>query len=71
MSALKSMPETKAEGACCAPGWRAAYGVGPAGAALVRPDGFVGWRSVDGATAPQQEIERALDQILGRAPDPQ
>jgi putative polyketide hydroxylase len=29
--------------------WPNAYGVGPRGAVLVRPDGFVAWRSADGA----------------------
>ena len=47
--------------------WRAAYGVTPVGAALVRPDGMVGWRSVGDAQSPEKEITKALNRILGRA----
>jgi putative polyketide hydroxylase len=47
--------------------WRAAYGVTSLGAALVRPDGMVGWRSAGGAQAPQTEIAEALGHILDRA----
>jgi len=46
--------------------WRAAYGVTPVGAALVRPDGMVGWRSVGDAQLPEKEITEALNRILGR-----
>src|SRR4051794_15660814 len=41
-----------------------AYGIGPDGAALVRPDGIVGWRST-GAFSPD-EPAAALDAILAR-----
>ena len=41
-----------------------AYGIGPDGGVLVRPDGIVGWRSRDGFTA--DEVTRALDSILAR-----
>lgn len=39
-----------------------AYGIGPSGASLVRPDGYVAWRSpdADGTTA----LERALRDVL-------
>jgi 2-polyprenyl-6-methoxyphenol hydroxylase-like FAD-dependent oxidoreductase len=43
-------------------GFGEAYGIGPAGASLVRPDGIVGWRS----TGPlrRDELSRALASIL-------
>jgi 2-polyprenyl-6-methoxyphenol hydroxylase-like FAD-dependent oxidoreductase len=47
-----------------APGFEAAYGVEPGGAALVRPDGIVGWRS-RGLYA-HEELEAALNTILAR-----
>jgi 2-polyprenyl-6-methoxyphenol hydroxylase-like FAD-dependent oxidoreductase len=46
--------------------WRAAYGVEPSGAVLVRPDGYVGWRSRDGADDPARVLAEALDRILSR-----
>jgi len=39
------------------------YGIGPRGAALVRPDGFVAWR----ASAAAADADRALRQALGAA----
>lgn len=45
--------------------WAQVYGVGPDGAVLVRPDGFVAWRSKGAADEPQQVIEQAVKQILG------
>ncbi|HEY5015394.1 MAG TPA: hypothetical protein VII59_01290 [Streptosporangiaceae bacterium] len=47
-------------------GIAAAYGIGPAGAALVRPDGFVGWRSRGGAADPAAELSQALTRLLAR-----
>jgi putative polyketide hydroxylase len=46
--------------------WLAAYGIGPDGAVLVRPDGFVAWRSVDGAQAgdARSVLEGALREVL-------
>jgi 2-polyprenyl-6-methoxyphenol hydroxylase-like FAD-dependent oxidoreductase len=41
-----------------------AYGIGPDGTSLVRPDGFVGWRSRDGGDP--EQLEAALDRILAR-----
>jgi hypothetical protein len=38
-----------------------AYGVGPAGAVLIRPDGFIAWREVTTAGS-----ATALDDILDR-----
>ncbi|MFE1546323.1 FAD-dependent oxidoreductase [Streptomyces sp. NPDC058718] len=46
--------------------WAEVHGVTPDGAVLVRPDGFVAWRS-EGATAdPGASLRQALTAILGR-----
>ena len=42
------------------------YGTGPAGAALVRPDGFVAWRSSTADADPDGELTGALGAALGR-----
>jgi putative polyketide hydroxylase len=42
------------------------YGVGPAGAVLVRPDGYIAWRSVDDVAAPEAALRVALGRILDR-----
>ncbi len=47
--------------------WQSAYEVGPDGAVLVRPDGYVCWRSRSAAVAPEQELQAAFDAVLGRA----
>jgi putative polyketide hydroxylase len=44
----------------------AAYGIDPAGAVLVRPDGFVAWRAVDAEGASAQALTVALDRALCR-----
>lgn len=44
-------------------GFLDAYGISSTGAALVRPDGFVGWRAVD-ATSTSQEIQSEMDAVL-------
>jgi 2-polyprenyl-6-methoxyphenol hydroxylase-like FAD-dependent oxidoreductase len=46
-----------------APGFPDAYGIGPAGAALVRPDGIVAWRSAGPPAA--GEVPEVLARILG------
>jgi 2-polyprenyl-6-methoxyphenol hydroxylase-like FAD-dependent oxidoreductase len=46
-------------------GFAAAYGIGDDGAALVRPDGHVGWRAVSASTS-GVEIVQALRQMLAR-----
>jgi putative polyketide hydroxylase len=46
--------------------WPVVAGIGATGALLVRPDGFVAWRSVGSELASQQELERVLRQILGQ-----
>jgi len=47
-------------------GIAAAYGIGPAGASLVRPDGYIGWRSRGAAPDPAAEFSRALTTLLAR-----
>jgi len=43
-----------------------AYGITDEGAVLVRPDGFVGWRSRHGSFQPEDELNRALQSLLSR-----
>ena len=43
------------------------YGTGEEGAALVRPDGFVAWRSHEARPEPEAELERMLARVLARA----
>jgi len=43
-----------------------AYGISPSGAVIVRPDGFVGWRSTGAASAPESVIRRVLQSLLCR-----
>ncbi|MEU7166100.1 FAD-dependent monooxygenase [Streptomyces morookaense] len=43
--------------------WAAAYGVGPGGAVLVRPDAFVSWRAAEPAADPQE----VMADVLARA----
>lgn len=43
-----------------------AYGVSPAGAVLVRPDGVVGWRAVAAAGASEGHVREALERMLCR-----
>ena len=45
--------------------WRAAYGIEPDGAVLVRPDGHVGWRRRTLAPHCGAELADALDRLLG------
>ena len=42
------------------------YGIGEAGAALVRPDGFIAWRTAASLPDPANELSRALGAALGR-----
>ncbi len=44
----------------------ASYGIGPDGAVLVRPDGFVGWRAQELDQSPEQALTRALGLLLGK-----
>src|SRR6266487_2625575 len=42
------------------------FGISPSGAVLVRPDGFVGWRAVTAADAPDNALRQALQALLCR-----
>ncbi|GAA0525845.1 FAD-dependent oxidoreductase [Paractinoplanes ferrugineus] len=44
--------------------WPAAYGVEPGGAVLVRPDGFVAWRSAEPVADPVSALTDALSALL-------
>jgi len=46
--------------------WRRAHGVGAGGAVLVRPDGFVAWRSHTALADPESALESALTRLLCR-----
>jgi putative polyketide hydroxylase len=48
--------------------WHQVYGVEADGAVLVRPDGYVAWRSRSGTSNPQEALRSALDRMLGRMP---
>lgn len=49
--------------------WHTAYGIDTDGAVLVRPDGYVAWRSRSGASNPQAALRAAFEQLLGRVPE--
>jgi hypothetical protein len=40
-----------------------AFGVSPAGASLIRPDGYVAWRSTGFPLAPARELANALRRV--------
>ncbi len=46
--------------------WQLAYGIDADGAVLVRPDGYVAWRSCSGVSNPQAALRAAFDALLGR-----
>ncbi len=46
--------------------WRRLYGLEPDGAVLVRPDGYVGWRSRGGVNNPARALSHVLDSIVCR-----
>jgi putative polyketide hydroxylase len=46
--------------------WAGAYGVSNRGAVLIRPDGFVAWRSVDAVDDPVQRLASVLRASLAR-----
>jgi putative polyketide hydroxylase len=48
--------------------WHAAYGIEPDGAVLVRPDGYVAWRSRSGVANPESTLREVFDRLLGRVP---
>ncbi|MQA84569.1 MAG: hypothetical protein GEV03_08095 [Streptosporangiales bacterium] len=43
-----------------------AYGIGEDGASLIRPDGFVAWRSQTGVEQPERHLRRALAILLAK-----
>jgi hypothetical protein len=49
--------------------WATAYGIQPDGAVLVRPDGYVAWRSAISAPEPVGALERVLKAVLGKELD--
>jgi hypothetical protein len=51
-------------------GWSTGMGVSPEGAVLIRPDGFVAWRSSTLATEPGPLLEQVLAHILCRSTAP-
>lgn len=44
-----------------------AHGISAAGALIVRPDGFVGWRTSEQALAGETRVQHALASLLGRS----
>jgi hypothetical protein len=49
--------------------WHAAYGIDADGAVLVRPDGYVAWRSRSGVSNPEAALRAVFEQLLGRVPE--
>jgi putative polyketide hydroxylase len=48
--------------------WHGTYGIEPDGAVLVRPDGYVAWRSRTAAANPETMLREVFDRLLGRVP---
>jgi 2-polyprenyl-6-methoxyphenol hydroxylase-like FAD-dependent oxidoreductase len=48
------------------PAWAARYGVGPEGAVLVRPDGYVAWRSAEVRDDMPGDLSWAMNTVLRR-----
>jgi 2-polyprenyl-6-methoxyphenol hydroxylase-like FAD-dependent oxidoreductase len=48
--------------------WQGAYGVDSDGAVLIRPDGYVAWRSRNGVSNPEAALREAFGRIFGRMP---
>ncbi|MFG2988391.1 FAD-dependent monooxygenase [Streptomyces sp. NPDC048257] len=48
--------------------FRALYGIGPGGAVLVRPDGFIGWRTASDSVGARDRLGAAMLALTGRAP---
>ena len=48
-------------------GFTAAFGISPSGATLIRPDGFVAWRSASAVADPAAALSDVLSAILMRA----
>jgi putative polyketide hydroxylase len=58
----QTAPETEA-----AADWAVLHGTTPDGAVLVRPDGFVAWRSQDAVPDPAATLEKVMTHLLHRA----
>lgn len=50
--------------------WNAVYGVATQGAALIRPDGCIAWRSPSMVQSPAEALEKVLAHLLGKAISP-
>lgn len=50
--------------------FRAAFGQGTAGASLIRPDGYVAWRSIDPPDVPLSTVSDALGRASSAASPP-
>src|SRR5215470_1758858 len=48
--------------------WHATYGIERDGAVLVRPDGYVAWRSRNGVANPEVTLREVFDRVLGKVP---
>jgi hypothetical protein len=48
--------------------WHGAYGIETDGAVLVRPDGYVAWRSRSGVANPESALREVFDRLLGQVP---
>ncbi len=48
--------------------FRKAFGVGPTGACLIRPDGYVAWRSIEFPLDPLCELAGALYRVSSAKP---
>ncbi|HEX6557791.1 MAG TPA: hypothetical protein VF026_33820 [Ktedonobacteraceae bacterium] len=51
-------------------GWQAKMGMSAEGAVLVRPDGFVAWRTSTLPTNPEPRLEQVISSILCRSTAP-
>jgi aklavinone 12-hydroxylase len=49
--------------------WQAAFGVGESGSVLLRPDGFIAWRSQGAVNAPVEVLTNVLASVLCRTPE--
>ena len=50
----------------CSQAWTAAYGIGAAGAALIRPDGHIAWRRAAGVACAANELRGVFESVLSR-----
>jgi hypothetical protein len=48
--------------------WQSTYGIDADGAVLIRPDGYVAWRSRSGVSHPDAVLRAVFDRLLGRVP---